>query len=231
MLTSFEPSLVAVPVGARFARPVVVALHGQTETPQASCQVWQTITAQSYFVLCPSLRRRSVGNDRSSEPCLDWECAASELKEALLALRKRFGAYVAPKQVMLAGLGRGASLAVPIAQQNPSVFPIVWLIDGGFTSWSSSLSASYVERGGKLLGLACTGPECQGEVVRIVASANAVGLKVADYRSTRGGELNQALAVSLRATWETAKPQQWPWVLPGANKPSRPSPGSGYRRQ
>ena len=214
-LESFESSLVAVPVGTRFARPVVVALHGKSESPQVACRAWSAITDNSYFVLCPALLPKASKSDGVSEACTQWECAASELKEALIALRKRFGNYVAPKEVMLAGHGRGASLAAPLAQQNPSVFSMLWLVDGGMPYWSSTFSSTYVERGGKMLAIACTELACQSDTNRIMASARAVGLRVADYQSTKGtGEFTPDLENSLKATWATARPKTWPWIVP-----------------
>lgn len=217
-LESFESSLVAVPVGARFARPVVVALHGKSDSPLAACRTWSAITDSSYFVLCPALSAKASKPEGAGEACSQWECAASELKEALVALRKRFGDYIAPKEVMLAGYGRGASLAVPLAQQNPSVFSRLWLVDGGMPYWSSTFSSTYVERGGKLLAIACTEPACQADASRIIASAHAVGLSVADYRSAKGtGEFTPDLENSLKATWATARPKTWPWTVPNTS--------------
>ncbi len=212
-LPSYESSVVAVPLGARAARPVVVALHGQFGAVNADCNAWSSITEYSYFVLCPALRSKASG-DQPVQDCVDSECAAAELKQALGALRKRWGAYVARSEVMLAGVGRGAALAVPIALQDPSVFSRTWLVDGGIDLWSSATSATYAQRGGKLLALVCTTRNCQSDAQRVIASANAVGLKVADYRSMTGtGQLTPSLTSSLKATWQAARPKEAPWGM------------------
>jgi pimeloyl-ACP methyl ester carboxylesterase len=219
-LASFESATVAVPLGARAARPVVIALHGQFDSVSADCNAWSSVTDYSYFVLCPALRSKPSA-DRPAQDCTNWECAAAELKEALVALRKRFGSHVAPKEVMLAGVARGAALAVPIAQQDPAVFSRLWLVDGGHDAWSSVFSATYVARGGKLLAVACTQAVCQDDAQRVLASARAVGLEVADYRSLNGnGHLTPSLSNSLKATWQTVRPKRRPWALP----PSEPGP-------
>ncbi len=106
-------------------------------------------------MLCPALRAAPIGDASiSAQSCSSVECLADEIREALLALRKRFGRYVARKEVVLAGFDDGASRAVPIALQNPAVFPVLWLVSGGLSQWATALSTNYVERGGKLLGIA-----------------------------------------------------------------------------
>jgi hypothetical protein len=185
------------------------------------CNAWSSITEYSYFVLCPSLRSKPTA-EQPAKDCTDWACVAAELKEALTALRKRYGAHVAPKEVMLAGFGRGAALAEPIAQQDPTVFSRLWLVDGGLDSWSSAFSATYVERGGKLLAIACTHAWCQEDAQRVLASAHAVGLPTVDYRSMNGfDQFTPALTNSLKAAWQGARPKQHPWSLPEKRSASR----------
>ena len=218
-LSQFDSSSVVVPVGTRRARPVIIAIHGQSDSPEVDCNAWSTIANNSYFVLCPSLRSKATGPDKPAQACTQWECTVAELKEALVALRKRFGPYVASKQVALAGFDGGASLVVPIAQQDPSVFSVVWLIDGGMQAWSTALSTSFVDRGGKLLGVVCTNPSCQSDLTRIVASARATGLAVAEYHAARPErDFNLAFANALKSTWETSRPRKWPWIVPGERK-------------
>ena len=55
---------VAVPLGAREPRPLMVALHGGSETPNKStvCPAWREITAGYPFVVCP---RGFGGNERA----------------------------------------------------------------------------------------------------------------------------------------------------------------------
>ena len=108
----YSASIVTVPLGTQWPRPVIVALHGERRDRVNDCREWTTITHGDYFVLCPSLIATTGGHPKE---CTDFECAADELKEALAALRKRFGKYVARQQVMLTGYGSSANLVVPIA--------------------------------------------------------------------------------------------------------------------
>lgn len=211
-LTQFQPAVVELPTHDRYARPAIVVFHGDRDQPKDTCSAWQEITGGEFFVVCPALAPRSATVNAPPTSCQSPECAGAELKEVLVALRRQYGQHVAPKQAMLVGMGRGAELAQVIAQQNPSVFPLLWLVDGGFEQWTSSQSYIYVERGGQLLGVVCSTLQCQGEATRIVASAHAVGLKIADFRAARGtGQLDMSLVNSLRATWRAARPPVWPW--------------------
>lgn len=220
-LTQFSPAVVELPVHDRYARPAIVVFHGDRDQPRETCSAWREITGDEFFVVCPALAPRAAELNATPIPCPSPQCAASELKEVLVALRKQYGQHVAPKQVMLVGMGRGAEWAQVIAQQNPKVFPILWLVDGGFEQWTSSQSYIYSERGGQLLGVVCSTLQCQGEATRIVASAHAVGLKTADFRAARGtGQLDTALINSLRATWRASRPSEWPWTSPEARKPA-----------
>lgn len=219
----FESAAVFVPLGTRWARPVVIAIHGQNESPEMACNAWSSITNRDYFVLCPEIGvTRSENGAKAS--CNSVECLADELREALVALRQRFGRYVAPKEVMLAGRASGAARAVPIALQNPAVFSAVWLVDGGLREWSSAVSVAYATRGGKFVGLACEGSSCESEAQRVRTSAGMAGLLTAFVNSGSGGSIWAAETVkAVRLSWQRAKPAGWPWSVPGrAEHSTRP---------
>ncbi len=213
-LPSFEPAVVFVPVGARWARPVIVAIHGTYDTQEANCNAWSVITEHDTFVLCPSLRPLHAGG-AAPEECSTIDCLADELREGLVALRSRYGRYVARHEVALAGFGAGAGRVVPIALQNPSVFSILWLINGGVGEWSSALSTNYAQRGGRLLGLVCSDTSCEADAFRVLASARAAGLKTALAKPGQLGVSWEAPVVeSARQVWKSTKPEVWPWSFP-----------------
>jgi len=216
-LEHFDAAVVSIPVGARWPRPVVVAIHGRGDSPEANCDAWSTITSHDYFVLCPALRALpNVAGNPSTPQCSNADCLADEMREALPALRKRFGRYVAKNEVILAGFGTGAGQLVPVAMQDPAVFPIVWLANGGLKQWATALSTTYVERGGKLLGLVCSDTTCGGDIARVVASANAAGLKTAVAEPGQLGVTWDArLVEATRIAWQSSKPKGWPWSTPG----------------
>lgn len=138
------------------------------------------------------------------------------MREALVALRKRFGRYVARNEAILAGYDTGAGRVVPIALQNPAVFSVLWLVNGGLKQWATALSTNYVERGGKLLGVVCSDTSCESEILRIAASARAAGLKTALVKPGQLGITWDArVTEATRIAWQNSKPKGFPWSTPG----------------
>lgn len=215
-LDHFEPATVFIPVGARWPRPIVIAIHGRSDSQDTDCQAWSLITQHDYFVLCPSLRASHPGDaDAAPAECSTTDCLADEMRAALLALRRRFGRYVARGEVVLAGFDDGAGRAVPIALQNPAVFPVVWLVNGGLKEWLTALSSTFVERGGKWLGLVCSDASCEADSLRVTASANAAGLKTALAKPGQVGiSWDPRVLDAARQVWIKSKPVGWPWSAP-----------------
>ena len=216
-LAHFESASVAIPLGTRWSRPVVVAIHGDAESPETECEAWSAITESGYFVLCPALRAASSGDAGASiPPCSSVECLADEIREAIVVLRKRFGRYVARNEVVLSGFDNGAARAVPIALQNPAVFPVLWLVNGGLKQWATALSTNYVERGGKLLGIVCSDVVCESDTLRVEASARAAGLKTVVVKpGPLGMTWDPRLTQATRLAFKSAMPKGWPWMVPG----------------
>lgn len=216
-LAHFESASIVIPLGTRWARPVVVVIHGNDDSPETNCEAWSTITEHGYFVLCPALRAAPNGDAGISiAACSSVECLADEIRDALVVLRKRFGRYVAKNEVVLAGFDGGAARAVPIALQNPAVFPVLWLVNGGLQEWATALSTNYVERGGKLLGVVCSDQTCESDSLRVAASAQAAGLKTAIVKPGPLGIIwEPRLTQATRLAFKSSMPKGWPWTVPG----------------
>lgn len=91
-LAGGKHAFVAVPVGAREKRAVVVGVHGAGDRADWSCSEWQAVTAGWAFVVCPE----GVRHPRDPN-ALVWssaEAIASAADESVRALRVRYGAWV-----------------------------------------------------------------------------------------------------------------------------------------
>ena len=144
---------VEVPVGATDSRPVLIVLS--EDDSQATCRTWRGVSQGYGFVLCPALGPAKEGGAGPDIPATE-----KALRTSLHALRRRFGNYISPAAVVLAGLGPAARLALSLVKQEPAYFARVALLDGGFREWSSGVATIFARRGGKRALFVCTGPSC-----------------------------------------------------------------------
>src|SRR6187402_3396523 len=122
-VAGFGKAALAVPLGANAPRSIVVALHGSADRPEWACAALRSIAGPAPFVLCP----RGVARADFSESDARYtfgtvDDTESELRSALLALKQRFGVYVAAGPVIFSGFELGADHAATIAAQEPSFF-------------------------------------------------------------------------------------------------------------
>jgi hypothetical protein len=159
----FGSARLAVPIGARQARPIVVALHGAADRPEWACGAYRGIVGGKPFVLCPrGVKRKdlSASDDRYTFGSSDD--TARELRAALTALKSAYGAYVAPGSVILAGFEVGADRAAQIALQEPAFFSRLVLVGASKDTWPSSVASLFGRQGGRLALFGC-GPSHQAE--------------------------------------------------------------------
>ncbi len=175
-VSGFGAAEVAVPVGAKDSRPVVVALHGDTGDPAALCDAWRAVSSYG-FVLCPrGAARRAADGGAASYGFDDVPAAERELRAALAALRARFKDYISPGPVVLAGFGRGAGFAVQISRQEPAYFAHLVLLQGGADEWSSGVATIYAHGGGKRVLFACGSASCEKDARAAVVLSQRAGL-------------------------------------------------------
>jgi hypothetical protein len=208
----FGRSSLAVPLGAKSARPIVIALHGSADRPEWACAALRSIAGPAPFVLCPR------GVARADFPASDARYTfatvsdtARELRAALAELKRRYGVYVAAGPVVFSGFEVGADRAGAIASQEPSFFSRLLLIEPSVESWSSSQAALFGREGGRRV-LFAFGPAQREEL-----SLRAV-------LTRRGGADSRAVflgdgPVSLEPRTRQLLKQNWAWL--GA--PVRPS--------
>lgn len=195
----FEPASVAVPLGAREPRPIVIALHGIADRAEWQCGSFTGISAAKPFVLCPRGIRRQSGTET-------WGDAArteKELRAALGALKRRFGAHVAAGPVVLAGYSLGAAHAVHIFKQEPSFFSRVVLVEGGHAGLSATTAGVFAHGGGKRVLFACGQVACESEAKRRALFLKRAGVE-SDVVLARGvgHALDGRMAKAIQARWD-----------------------------
>lgn len=213
-IEGFGPASLCVPLGAREARPIVIALHGSADRADWQCGTWNGITDAYPFIVCPrgiSLPHRAGEVEVFNYGSLkDTE---RELRGALGALKRRFGEYVAPGPVILAGFSLGAILGARIAQEEPSYFSRLVLIEGAFENWSSHDAAVFAKRGGQKLLVVCSQAGCEAAARRAVLFTKRAA---ADADFVYPGPLGHLLdgrvasAIKQRFHWLVEGDSRWP---------------------
>lgn len=199
----FEPASVAVPLGARAPRPVVIALHGIADRAEWQCGTWTGIARAQAFVLCPrGVRKGQV------ETFTDVGRTERELRAALKALKHRFGAHVAPGPVVLAGYSLGATHAVAIAKQEPSFFSRLVLVEGGHEAISATIAAVFARGGGKRVLFACGQAACEKAAERRMLFIRRAGAEAELVSAPGVGHaLESRMAAAIR--------ERWAWLTEG----------------
>lgn len=175
-VTGFDDAIVALPVGSTDSRPILIVLGDRGADARATCERWRAF-ADYGFILCPS------GNqDGESHPSKEGAAGdpiparARELRAALGALRKRFGEHVSPSSVVLAGIGRGARVAIQLARQEPSYFARLVLAGDGARDWSSGVATIYAQGGGQRVLFACGDSNCAHDADGATVLSERAGL-------------------------------------------------------
>ncbi len=205
----FRAAVVAAPVGAREARPVVVALHGNYDRPEWQCEVWRRITGEHPWVLCP----RGVPRGDAPKGADRWtyatrETLVKELTLALDALRAGYPAYVDVEHPVFAGFSLGAILGMHLlsnASGGPQYRAAVF-IEGGYKGWSSATATAFAEQGGERVLFACGQAACRAaskQAVSILEKHNVLAETVS------GGDVGH----SYDGTVADAVAARWAWVV------------------
>lgn len=200
----FRPAVVSVPVSTRRARPIVVALHGNYDRPEWQCSVWNQVVRERAFVLCP----RGVPRRGAPATADRWEYASSramkaELEAALVALRARFGDFVAEGPLVFIGFSLGAGYGVPLVQTQPQLYPRAVFIEGGASAWSVAAAKRFAQAGGKRLILACGQAGCMAQVKRLGPALTRAGLDTRVGGSASAGHTyDGAVAQVVNDNWD-----------------------------
>lgn len=203
-MTGFGPASVALPLGARKPRPIVVVLHGAADRAEWQCGSFRGVLGGNVFLLCPQGIASAVPGRFTFGSVDD---TAAELRAALAALKTRFRAHVAPSPILLIGFGEGATLAAELARQEPSFFARVALIAGDPTALSSSAATIFGQRGGKRMLFFCQDLACDENAVSRALLLQRVNVPAKAVKHEVGPFLDDAFTQALK--------RELPWLLQG----------------
>jgi predicted esterase len=199
----FGPATVALPLGAKTARPIVVVLHGARDKPEWQCGTFRGLLGPSVFVLCP----QGIAAGDGLYGIGSFDDATAELRAGLAALKAKYAPYVAPSPIVLFGYGEGAAVAADLARQEPSFFARVALVNGSPASWSSSATKIFAERGGKRVLFFCGTRACDDSGAERTLWLTRAGASAKSVKHDVGPYLDQRMVDALRG--------ELPWLLEG----------------
>jgi predicted esterase len=167
----YAEAVVSLPSGATGPRPVLVAAHGNYDTPEWQCRVWREAVGARGFVLCPRgvPRRDSPSRDDVRYEYASGAALERELDAALAALGRAYEGYVDGEAIVYTGFSLGANMGSAIIRKRPGRFPRAVLIEGGST-WAPGAAAAYAKGGGARVLWACGQPGCVQASERSAAS-------------------------------------------------------------
>lgn len=189
-------AFVALPLGARERRPLLVATHGSRDRAEWACGGWRLAVRAHAFVLCPQ-GSAVAGN------VYGWPSAAAlktAVERALVALQRRFGAHVAEGTPVYAGFSQGAILAAPLLLESATQFATAVFAEGGYASLESAdFARNYQRNGGRNVLIACGTVACFSRAGRARPALERAGLRVlVGGDAAAGHNLNARMQAALR---------------------------------
>ena len=144
-------------IGAREARPLIVAVHGAGDRAEWACGGWRMVASEYAFVVCPQGLKMDAMR-------FGWDSAETirkRVKSAVVAARARFGEYIAEGPTLYVGFSQGATLAGPTLLDAEQPFRIIGLAEGGYgLIRDQRFLAKLSDRGVQRVLLACGTPAC-----------------------------------------------------------------------
>lgn len=188
---------VALPLGAREPRPLVLAIHGALDRPEWQCGSYRGIAGGRSFILCPQGDAREPSGFTLGSP----EDTESELRAAISALKARFSAHVARGPVVLSALGPGVDHALALALAEPSFFSHLVLVNGSLARLTPAFATRFGHAGGKRVLCVCSAGGCDADAERRVQSLRPAGVDARLIAAERGQGLDAEVAQTLKRHW------------------------------
>jgi hypothetical protein len=201
-----DVALVSVPLGATGPRPVMVASHGAGDRPEWACGGWRGVTSAYPFIVCPQGAPASDGR-------FYWQSTAHLTRvvdKALVALRARFGSYVADGPMLYAGFSAGVIYGASLARDRAAEFPTLMLSEGGYDQLADpSFAALFKKKGGRRVLLGCSTWGCPAKMKEALRLFQRAGV---DARLNDAGPLGHNLDGRVVQSLE----KDWAWLVDGS---------------
>ena len=198
---------VTPPVGATEPRPVIIAVHGAIDDPGQHCSTWRIIADAYAFVVCPAGRKVRTGTYVwSSSSAIDEAVDA-----ALVAVKERYGPYVADGPSIYVAFSQGANLAGPVITRKTGTprFARTVLVEGGYRALETAQAArAFHAAGGERVLFACSQPGC---ATGFAIPASALDRQGIPARVLYPGSYGHAIPPAVRAAINEALP----WLVDG----------------
>ena len=198
--------VVAVPLGAREPRPLMIALHGGSDHPEWACTAWRGIANGYPFLVCP----RGTGTNDASLAWASPGDTKARIARAISATRKTFGSWVrddAP--VVLVGFSMGATQAALLARLDPKRYSRVALAESAYAPEAAmSFAGPWSAGGGERAIFLCTTLGCE-------APYRSAARNVAQHRAPARLVIAGTNAHGMWNDVVRAMRRDWPWFVEG----------------
>jgi hypothetical protein len=193
----FAAAQLALPLGARSPRPLLVALHGDDDRPEWLCGSYHHVVRSRAFVLCPTGVARgdrfTVGSTLVTK---------NELRALLPALKARYGPYLAKGSVVLAALGPSVPQAFEMALEEPSFFSRLVLVDGSLEGLTLGVAQRFATAGGKSVLVVCSaGSPCRAGAAERLRALERAGVETRLLAPEKGSGLDGEVTALLAKEW------------------------------
>lgn len=214
----YRDAVIALPLGIKEKRPVLVALHGNYDRPEWQCMIWSELIKRQAFVVCPRGVPRT--DAPKSEDRWTYGGIPDTLKEtyaALAAARAAYPEYIDPGPAMFTGFSLGAIYGVHAlgadekkraaygAGEEPP-FAYAVLIEGGYQGWYAGRAKQFRADGARGVVFGCGQFACRAKAQGLVKLLERADLRV---RVAFGGNVGHTYDGSVAA----AVAEQLPAVL------------------
>lgn len=206
-VSGFESAVVSNPDGP--TQTVVVATHGNFDSPDWQCEIFRGIVGAKAFVLCP---RGMARPDSPSRTDIRFTYAnnnalENELLLGLTALRQTMADRLPNKPAIYAGFSLGAIMGVTILSRSaPGTFHRAILIEGGYDKITPDKAKAFAAAGITKILFGCGQSACLAGAKTRMGMLEKAGIQSRVVGDAKAGHTYDGpVAAAVTA--------EWPWLI------------------